>query len=502
MANYAKKHQEFIHPCRDNGGSQRQNSGPGGRQRNKRKGLKIQEQAEQTVISIMVVKNDSDEFIKINCTGSVSLQRENKVEKHKLLTVPKDSSPTVSLPDHKEQLLLQRTSKSELFRDVREPLTSEEYERLLDEDGRIVDDHKLRQIVFRRGIKSDIRSDIWKFLFGFFPFHSTRREREVIYIDHCLQYQALKKRTAEFIRENNSIDLSPMSDSYDHDDIADSQNYKFTTVKESVAEFSDSAKDETKQLITSIKFLAEVKAVRLKPKAERLDEDIRMINKDVTRTDRDQKYFKGKNNPNLFVLKDILTTFIFSHEEIGYTQGMNDILSRFLVVLKTEVEAYWCFTRYVESVSADFQEEDSCDLGKLTFCHRWLLVGFKREFEFEEGLRLFEILSSHFLEMSSLEAEKVRVHKRRKSFEKEKELVCCLDRGLDLRLTFDLFVCVAILVSQRNRILKCRDAVEMFKCIAKLTRYSSLEEILFKAETLFFDYCQKSVVDSFQVIFH
>ncbi|XP_076325505.1 TBC1 domain family member 15-like [Tachypleus tridentatus] len=471
-------------------------------------------------------RKDSDECIKINCSGSVSLQRENQLKKYEVLTIPRDSSSTASLPNLKEQLLSERTSKSELFRGAYDPLTSEEYERLLDEDGRIVDDHKLRQIVFRGGIKSEIRSDVWKFLFGFFPFHSTRREREVIYIDHCLQYQALKKRIAEFIafRENNS-DLSLISDSY-NGDISDSQNYKFKTVKESIAEISETAKAETEQLIKSIQFVAEVKAVRLKPKVERLVEDIRMINKDVTRTDRDKKYFKGKNNPNLFILKDILTTFIFSHEEIGYTQGMNDILSRFLVVLKTEVEAYWCFTRYVESVSVDFQEEgmvhkidllnnllevtdphlysyiDSCDLGKLTFCHSWLLVGFKREFDFEEGLRLFEILSSHFLEMSSLEAEKVRARKRRKDFEKDKGLVCCLDRDLDIRLTFDLFVCVAILVSQRNRILKCKDAVEMFKCIAKLTHYSNLEDILFKAETLFFDYCQKSVVDSFQVIFH
>lgn len=39
-----------------------------------------------------------------------------------------------------------------------------------------------------------------------------------------------------------------------------------------------------------------------------------------------------------------------------YAQGMNDILSRFLVVLNNEVEAYWCFTNYLEKITNEFLE--------------------------------------------------------------------------------------------------------------------------------------------------
>ena len=35
---------------------------------------------------------------------------------------------------------------------------------------------------------------------------------------------------------------------------------------------------------------------------------------------------------------------------------MNDILTRFLVVMQSEAEAYWCFSNYMESVENDFSE--------------------------------------------------------------------------------------------------------------------------------------------------
>lgn len=42
--------------------------------------------------------------------------------------------------------------------------------------------------------------------------------------------------------------------------------------------------------------------------------------------------------------------------DVGYAQGMNDILSRFLVVLNSEAEAYFCFVNYMAAVKEDFIE--------------------------------------------------------------------------------------------------------------------------------------------------
>ena len=41
---------------------------------------------------------------------------------------------------------------------------------------------------------------------------------------------------------------------------------------------------------------------------------------------------------------------------MGYCQGMNDILARFLVVTGSEVDSYWMFTKYMEQKREDFLE--------------------------------------------------------------------------------------------------------------------------------------------------
>ena len=57
------------------------------------------------------------------------------------------------------------------------------------------------------------------------------------------------------------------------------------------------------------------------------------------------------------MLRDILVTYAIFHPDVGYAQGMNDIVSRFLMVLDSEVEAYWCFVNYMEHVKTDFHED-------------------------------------------------------------------------------------------------------------------------------------------------
>ena len=42
--------------------------------------------------------------------------------------------------------------------------------------------------------------------------------------------------------------------------------------------------------------------------------------------------------------------------ELGYAQGMNDLLARFLVVTDSEVDSYWMFSKYMEYKQEDFLE--------------------------------------------------------------------------------------------------------------------------------------------------
>ena len=50
---------------------------------------------------------------------------------------------------------------------------------------------------------------------------------------------------------------------------------------------------------------------------------------------------------------------------------------------------------------------------------RWLLLSFKREFSHKDGLRIFEIVSSRHLEVSSVEAEMERSRERARELEKD-----------------------------------------------------------------------------------
>ena len=56
--------------------------------------------------------------------------------------------------------------------------------------------------------------------------------------------------------------------------------------------------------------------------------------------------FRGNDNIHLQNLRDILITFAAFHPEVSYAQGMNDLLSRFLVVLDNEVceQNFSCFS--------------------------------------------------------------------------------------------------------------------------------------------------------------
>ena len=48
---------------------------------------------------------------------------------------------------------------------------------------------------------------------------------------------------------------------------------------------------------------------------------------------------------------------------------------------------------------------------------RWMLLSFKREFDAEDGLRLFEMLSARDVEMSTNEAQRAQELETKKDYE-------------------------------------------------------------------------------------
>ena len=148
--------------------------------------------------------------------------------------------------------------------------------------------------------------------------------------------------------------------------------------------------------------------------------------KDVARTDRDDPFYADINHPNLQMLNDVLCTWCMYNFDLGYVQGMSDILAVILRVVQDEVEAFWCFVglmdtlhklqanfsadqvgiseqledlrklvRFVDPSLMDYLEKN--EAANLFFVFRWLLIVFKREFEFEDIQTLWEALwSGHY----------------------------------------------------------------------------------------------------------
>lgn len=205
--------------------------------------------------------------------------------------------------------------------------------------------------------------------------------------------------------------------------------------------------------------------------------------------------------------------------QVGYAQGMNDVLSMILAVTDHEADAYWCLTNYLDKIQADFMAVgmmdkleqlkellavmdaevvahlESIDAGDMVWCHRWLLLSFKREFEFDDAVRLFEILCSHHLELNSIEAEKARDSAARDEQEREGGQAEAKDKT-NQDFTFELFVCVAILRTYREELLKARDVADVFTFINGLVGKMNLNTVLSMAEKVFFDYCAVSVTDA------
>ncbi|XP_002737000.2 TBC1 domain family member 15-like [Saccoglossus kowalevskii] len=409
-----------------------------------------------------------------------------------------------------------------------ETMGKETFQRLFDSDGRLVDEHLFRKTVFRGGICEEVRKDAWKFLFGLYPCSSTARERETLALENHCRYHALK---TIWKKNLSSPQYSYCVDKPDYlTDDSQEQDEVFTNEIESLNSITVGGTRKLSEEVKQQKCFADIQG-QVYAGRQSIDMNsgccaIRIIDKDVPRTDRDHPYFLGDKNPHLSVLRDILITFAVFHPDVGYAQGMNDIVSRFLIVFNSEVDAYWCFIKYMENIHTDFVESgmlrkikllrqllqevdrplyrhlNRCCTEDLMFAHRWLMLTFKREFPFEDGLKLFEIISSHYLELTSVEAERERDMERAREFERieggrilETEI-----SSANNDFTFELFVCAAILIEERKLILKCDDSASVFTTVNGLMCTMDLATIINRAENVFLSYCRKSAQDCFALV--
>ncbi|KHN95685.1 Rab-GAP/TBC domain protein [Metarhizium album ARSEF 1941] len=216
------------------------------------------------------------------------------------------------------------------------------------------------------------------------------------------------------------------------------------------------------------------------------------IEKDVHRTDRTVPIFQGEDAPHpdpnspfadvgtnvhLEQMKEMLLTYNEHNKDLGYVQGMSDLLSPIYAVIQDDAIAFWGFQKFMERMERNFLRDQSGMRGQLLtldqlvnfmdpklwnhlqsadstnffFFFRMILVWYKREFAWVDILRLWEGLWTDYLSAE-----------------------------------FHIFVALAILDKHRDVImghLKAFD--EVLKYVNELSNTMDLESTLIRAEGLF-----------------
>ncbi|XP_071796774.1 TBC1 domain family member 16-like [Asterias amurensis] len=263
---------------------------------------------------------------------------------------------------HKFTILQSRMKLSDCHPEegVYDEVSEEMWWSYLNERGQVEDNYELRKAIFFGGIDEYLRREIWPFLLHYFAFDSTLEERNAQRGEKREEYEAIKQKRLTLSEEDQEI------------------------------------------------FWRNVQCT---------------VDKDVVRTDRSHPYFKGDNNPNIDIMRDILLNFAIYKPAMGYTQGMSDLLAPVLAELQDEADAFWCFVGLMDNiifVSSPKDEDMEKQLGylkalmklmlpefwshlltltdamDLLFCHRWILLCFKREFSELEALRMWEACWAHY----------------------------------------------------------------------------------------------------------
>lgn len=128
-------------------------------------------------------------------------------------------------------------------------------------------------------------------------------------------------------------------------------------------------------------------------------------------------------NVHLEQLKDMLLTYNEYNRDLGYVQGMSDLLAPIYAVMQDDAAAFWGFQHFMERMERNFLRDQSgmrsqlltldhlvqlmdpklylhlqsADSTNFFFFFRMLLVWYKREFAWLDILHLWEVLWTDYL---------------------------------------------------------------------------------------------------------
>ncbi|ODV86103.1 hypothetical protein CANARDRAFT_28144 [[Candida] arabinofermentans NRRL YB-2248] len=255
------------------------------------------------------------------------------------------------------------------------PVSQIEWDLFFDHTKRLqvtVDEVKDR--VFHGGLEESVRKEAWLFLLGVYPWDTSKEERK--------QLSETLLRNYEEYKQNWQLDLEHQ------------RNTEYW-------------KDQK---------------VRIDKDVKRTDRELDIYKPEDDELDQDDSDDAEIKNKNLLVLRDILFSFNELNTNLGYVQGMTDLLSPLYYVFRDEALTFWSFTNFMEIMERNFVKDlsgmklqmltlnelvqfllpklyihlEKCDSNNLFFFFRMLLVWFKRELSFDETMKLWEILWTNY----------------------------------------------------------------------------------------------------------
>lgn len=338
-------------------------------------------------------------------------------------------------------------------RDPAHPIDEVLWAKWFDKDGRPkVRLEEMRREVFRRGItpNGNLRKKMWPFILGVHEWDITGSEREAKWEGKRKRYREVKDEWCgvpevfdrpDVLEERHRIDVDCRR--------TDRTQPLFSTSYEDTA---DNGPNGNRRYTTISPQMSDIGA-------------------------------QSPSNEHIDRLAGILLTYNFYNKELGYVQGMSDLCAPLYVVMGSDEElTFWCFVEVMNRMIQNFLRDQSgmkkqlstlqelisvmdpdlyrhlekTDGLNLFFCFRWVLIAFKREFPFDDVLRLWEVLWTDYYSNE-----------------------------------FVLFVALAVLESHRDMILRYLvEFDEILKYCNELSMTIELDSTLAQAEVLFLSFAQ------------
>lgn len=322
--------------------------------------------------------------------------------------------------------------------DNRKPVTMEEWNSWFDSTtGHIqITPEEAKERIFHGGLEPNdgVRKEAWLFLLGVYTWDSNEDERRAIMNSKRDEYVRLKAAWWE-----RMIEKPASSEEYEH--------------------------------------WKEQKG-RIEKDVHRTDRTIPLFaGEDIPHPDPDSPYADTGTNVHMEQMKDMLLTYNEYNRDLGYVQGMSDLLAPIYAVMQDDAVAFWAFVGFMDRMERNFLRDQSgmreqlltldqlvqlmdpqlylhlqsADSTNFFFFFRMFLVWFKREFEWVDILRLWETLWTDWLSSN-----------------------------------FHLFIALAILEKHRDVIMNhLRYFDEVLKYVNELSNTMDLIPILSRAEALF-----------------